>query len=95
MELKSRGLEVTVYSSLKDVRQGVFGAVVRGVYSGNDEVGVEAFIQSLDVPTRLRDVGAKEDELHIVAEEVIKESSIWHDHKSGEESFLGLLKQMW
>ena len=56
---------------------------------------MESFIHSLDVPTRLRDVGAKEDELHIVAEEVIKESSMWHDYKGGQEAFLGLLRQMW
>ena len=56
---------------------------------------MESFIHSLDVPTRLRDVGAKEDELHIVAEEVIKESSMWHDYKGGQEAFLGLLRRMW
>ena len=47
MEVKSSGLEVTVDSSLKDVRPVVLAAVVRGVDSGNDEDGVEAFIQSL------------------------------------------------
>ena len=56
---------------------------------------VEAFIKSLDVPTRLRDVGAKEDELPIVAEEVHKESAIWHSQQGGQESLLGLLRQMW
>ena len=56
---------------------------------------VEAFIRSLDVPTRLRDVGAIEDELPIVAEEVIKESSLWHNQQGGEEALLGLLRQMW
>ena len=47
MEVKSSGLEVTVDSSLKDVRPVILAAVVRGVDSGNDEDGVEAFIQSL------------------------------------------------
>ncbi len=56
---------------------------------------VEAFIRSLDVPTRLRDVGAIEEELPIVAEEVIKESSLWHNQQGGEEALLGLLRQMW
>lgn len=56
---------------------------------------VEAFIRSLDVPTRLRDVGATQDELPVVAEEVIKESALWHDQQGGEEALLGLLRQMW
>lgn len=56
---------------------------------------VEAFIRSLDVPMRLRDVGAKQDELPIVAEEVIKESALWHDRQDGDEAFLKLLQQMW
>ncbi len=56
---------------------------------------VEAFIRSLDVPTRLRDVGAIEDDLPIVAEEVIKESALWHNQQGGEEALLGLLRQMW
>jgi alcohol dehydrogenase class IV len=56
---------------------------------------VEGFIDSLGAPRRLRDVGAKEDELPAVAHAVIEESSMWHRQQGGEEALLGLLKQMW
>jgi hypothetical protein len=47
------------------------------------------------VPTRLRDVGARNDELHIVAREALKESAAWHDRQGGEEALLELLRRMW
>ena len=56
---------------------------------------VEAFIDGFDVPRRLRDVGAKEDELSIVAQAVIEESSLWHKQQGAEEAMLGLLTSMW
>ena len=56
---------------------------------------VEGFIRSLDLPTRLRDVGAREDELSVVAEEVRKERARWHDEQGADEALLGLLRQMW
>ncbi len=56
---------------------------------------VEAFIDSFAVPRRLRDVGAKEDELPAVAHAVIEESAMWHRQQGGEEALLGLLRQMW
>ena len=56
---------------------------------------VAAFIGSLEVPTRLRDVGAREDELPAVAGEALKESAAWHDRQGGEEALLELLRRMW
>lgn len=56
---------------------------------------VEGFIDSFGVPRRLRDVGAKEDELPLVAHAVIEESAMWHKQQGGEEALLGLLKSMW
>ena len=56
---------------------------------------VAAFIGSLEVPTRLRDVGAREDELPVVAGEALKESAAWHDRQGGEEALLELLRRMW
>ena len=56
---------------------------------------VAAFVRSLDLPTRLRDVGAREDELDIVAAEVLKERARWHDDQGGDEALRGLLRQMW
>lgn len=56
---------------------------------------VDAFIDGFDVPRRLRDVGAKEDELSIVAQAVIEESSLWHKQQGAEEAMLGLLTSMW
>lgn len=56
---------------------------------------VEAFIDSFGAPRRLRDVGAKENELPVVAHAVIEESALWHRQQGGEEALLGLLKQMW
>ena len=63
--------------------------------AGEAADAVAAFIRSLDVPTRLRDVGAREDELHIVAREALKESAAWHDRQGGEEALLELLRRMW
>ena len=56
---------------------------------------VEGFIDSFDVPRRLRDVGAKEDELAAVAHAVIEESAMWHKQQGAEEAMLGLMKSMW
>ena len=56
---------------------------------------VEGFIDSFDVPRRLRDVGAKEDELAAVAQAVIQESSMWHTQQGAEEAMLGLMQAMW
>lgn len=56
---------------------------------------VESFIAALGVPTRLRDVGAREDELAAVAHAVIEESAMWHKQQGSEEALLGLLRQMW
>ncbi len=56
---------------------------------------VESFINSFAVPRRLRDVGAKEDELPAVAHAVIEESAMWHRQQGAEEALLGLLRQMW
>lgn len=56
---------------------------------------VEAFVRSLELPTRLRDVGAREDELPLVAAEVHRERARWHDDQGGDEALLGLLRQMW
>ena len=56
---------------------------------------VESFINSFAVPRRLRDVGAKEDELPAVAHAVIEESAMWHRQQGAEEALLGLLKEMW
>ena len=56
---------------------------------------VAAFIRSLDLPTRLRDVGAREDELAVVAAEVARERARWNDAQGGEAELLGLLRQMW
>ena len=56
---------------------------------------VAAFIGSLDVPTRLRDVGAREDELAVVAREALKESAAWHDQQGGADALLELLRRMW
>ena len=56
---------------------------------------VEGFIDSFDVPRRLRDVGAKEDELPAVAHAVIEESAMWHKQQGAEEAMLGLMKSMW
>jgi len=56
---------------------------------------VEAFIASLGVPQRLRDVGAKEEELPAVARAVVEESAMWHRQQGAEEALLGLLRQMW
>ena len=47
MDIEPSGLEMTVDSSLRDVRPVVLAAVVRGVDSGDDEDGIESFIQSL------------------------------------------------
>ncbi len=47
MEVESSGLEMTVDSSLKEVRPVVLAAVVRGVDPGDNEDSIEAFIQSL------------------------------------------------
>ncbi|MCS6926090.1 MAG: iron-containing alcohol dehydrogenase [Candidatus Binatia bacterium] len=56
---------------------------------------VEAFIASFGVPQRLREVGAKEEELPAVAQAVIEESTLWHRQQGAEEALLGLLRQMW
>src|SRR5262245_1986285 len=56
---------------------------------------VEGFIDSFGVPRRLRDVGAKENELPVVAHAVIEESAMWHKQQGGEEALLGLLREMW
>ena len=56
---------------------------------------VAAFIRDLDLPARLRDVGAREDELRDVAREVLRERARWHDEQGGEEALLGLLRRMW
>ena len=56
---------------------------------------VEGFIDSLDVPRRLRDVGAKEEELPDVVRAVIEESAMWHKQQGAEEALLGLIRQMW
>jgi alcohol dehydrogenase len=56
---------------------------------------VEAFIASFGVPRRLRDVGAKEEDLPAVAHAVIEESAMWHRQQGAEEALLGLLRQMW
>ena len=53
---------------------------------------VAAFIRDLDLPARLRDVGAREDELRDVAREVLRERARWHDEQGGEEALLGLLR---
>ena len=47
MDIEPSGLEMTVDSSLRDVRPVVLAAVVRGVDSGDNEDGVESFIQSM------------------------------------------------
>jgi alcohol dehydrogenase len=56
---------------------------------------VEGFIDSFGVPRRLRDVGAKQEELPAVAHAVIEESAMWHKQQGAEEALLGLLWQMW
>jgi alcohol dehydrogenase class IV len=56
---------------------------------------VEGFIDSLGAPRRLRDVGAKENELPVVVHAVIEESAMWHKQQGAEEALLGLLRQMW
>lgn len=56
---------------------------------------VEAFIASFGVPRRLREVGAKEDELPAVVQAVIEESALWHRQQGAEEALLGLVRQMW
>ena len=45
--IEPSGLEMTVDSTLEEVRPVVLAAVVREVDTGGDETGVEAFIQSL------------------------------------------------
>ena len=45
--IEPSGLEMTVDSTLEEIRPIVLAAVVRGVDTGGDETGVEAFIQSL------------------------------------------------
>ncbi|MEE3269763.1 MAG: phenylalanine--tRNA ligase subunit beta [Candidatus Thermoplasmatota archaeon] len=47
MEIESSGVEMFVEASLGNVRPVVLAAVVRGVDTGDDEEGIEAFIQSL------------------------------------------------
>lgn len=56
---------------------------------------VEGFIDSFGVPRRLRDVGAKQEELPGVAHAVIEESAMWHKQQGAEEALLGLLREMW
>jgi len=59
---------------------------------------VESFIASFGGPRRLREVGAKEEELPTVAHAVFEEMSIWYrpeEKGGGEETILGLLKEMW
>ncbi len=56
---------------------------------------VEGFIDSLGVPRRLRDVGAKQEELPAVVQAVIEESAMWHKQQGAEEALLGLIRQMW
>jgi alcohol dehydrogenase len=59
---------------------------------------VESFIASFGVPRRLRDVGAKQDELPAVAQAILAEMSIWYgpqEKGGGEETILGLLREMW
>jgi alcohol dehydrogenase len=56
---------------------------------------VEGFIDSLGVPRRLRDVGAKKEELPDVVRAVIEESAMWHKQQGAEEAMLGLIQQMW
>lgn len=56
---------------------------------------VEAFIRGLDLPCRLRDAGAREDELPAVAREVIAERPGLRDEPDGEAALLGLLRRMW
>ncbi len=56
---------------------------------------VDGFINSLGVPRRLRDVGAKQEELPAVVRAVIEESAMWHRQQGAEEALLGLIKQMW
>ena len=92
------------YLAPQTLRQQWMIAAALGIPSGAcspEEVAaaaadaVAAFIRSLDLPTRLRDVGAREDELPIVAAEVRKERARWHDEPGGNEALLGLLRQMW
>ena len=47
MPIEPSGLEMVVDSTLGNVRPVVLAAVVRGVDTGDDEDGIEAFIQSL------------------------------------------------
>jgi alcohol dehydrogenase len=56
---------------------------------------IDKFIDAFAVPRRLRDVGAKENELPAVVQAVIEESAMWHRQQGGEEALLGLLRQMW
>lgn len=56
---------------------------------------VEAFIRALDLPARLRDVGAREDELPVVAEAARRELAHWHDEPDADEALAGLLRKMW
>ncbi|MBI4595210.1 MAG: iron-containing alcohol dehydrogenase [Candidatus Tectomicrobia bacterium] len=56
---------------------------------------VESFIDSFGLPRRLRDVGAKEEELPAVAHAVVEESAVWHRQQGAEEALLGLLRKMW
>ena len=56
---------------------------------------VEAFIRQLDLPSRLRDVGAREDELPAVVREVLAERPGLRDEPGGEAALLGLLRRMW
>ncbi|MXY16000.1 MAG: iron-containing alcohol dehydrogenase [Acidobacteria bacterium] len=56
---------------------------------------VEAFIRQLKLPARLRDVGAREDELPAVAGEVVAERPGLREEPDGEAALLALLRQMW
>ncbi len=59
---------------------------------------VERWISSLGVSRRLRDVGAREEDLSAVAHAVFEEMSLWYrpeEKSGGEEAILGLLREMW
>ncbi len=56
---------------------------------------VEAFIASLEVPTRLGAAGARREELSLVAEAVAEETAKGGSEAQSPEAILGLLEAMW
>ena len=56
---------------------------------------VEGFIRNLGLPARLRDVGAREDELPAVSREVAHERPSLREEPDGEAVLLALLRRMW